>query len=487
MTGTSRWSRWAAVVAMLIVFLPLSQSRDEPRAQPTHAGLTGDVGPVARSCQGVAVTPTDDVQRVIDSHPPGTTLCLSAGTYRQGNPLVPKRGDVLVGHQGAVLNGSKVLTGWRTHGRVWSTTGFLPPAPGGNGECAVSVPTCSYTEDVFFDKRRLQRASSPSTVTAGTVHADYRTNTITIGDDPRSHLIEQAVAPSLIRATVDDVTVANLVVEQAANPAQAGAIENRQVTPHRAGSGWRILDNEVRLNHGVGIGFADASTVIGNFIHHQGQLGFSAWGARSVVSNNEISFNNTAGYSAEWEAGGSKSWTTERQTLIHNYVHDNMGPGLWADGGNIDTTYEYNKIADNWCAGIQHEISYDATIRHNEISGNGRRHKGWAWDAGIQIQSSGGTKLIDIAYNVVTGNANGITVLDSGGRAREQPAPHGAHIVQTSGFTRTLLPCWRGKPREPSRTSAIRASSPRITTDSKLTRITSTPWRTRTFSGLMSK
>lgn len=430
MIWTSRWSRWASVVSIVVGLLPLSQCQDYPHTQPTNAGLIGDVGPVARSCQGVAVTPNDNVQRVIDSNPAGTTLCLSAGTYRLDTPLVPKRGDVLVGHQGTVLNGSKILTGWWTDGRVWSTIGFLPPAPGGNGQCNVSVATCTYAEDVFFDKQRLQRASSTSTVTAGTVYADYSTNTITIADDPRSHLIEQAVAPSLIRATVDDVTVANLVIEQAANPAQVGAIENRQVTPYKAGTGWRILNNEVRLNHGAGVGFADASTVTGNFIHHQGQLGFSAWGARSVISNNEISFNNTAGYSAEWEAGGSKSWTTERQTLTHNYVHDNAGPGLWADGGNINTTYEYNKIDDNWCAGIQHEISYDAVIRHNEISGNGRRHKGWAWDAGIQIQSSGGTRLIDIAYNVVTGNANGITVLDSGGRAMEQPAPHGPHIVQ---------------------------------------------------------
>ena len=50
--------------------------------------------------------------------------------------------------------------------------------------------------------------------------------------------------------------------------------------------------------------------------------------------------------------------------------------------------------------------------------GNGRSHKGWAWEAGIQIQSSGGAQLIDIAYNVVENNANGITLIDSGGRER---------------------------------------------------------------------
>ena len=242
--------------------------------------------------------------------------------------------------------------------------------------------------------------------------------------------MEQAVASSLIRAPVNDVTVANLILEQAANEAQVGAVEARQVDPHRAGFGWQILNNEVRLNHGVGIGFADDATVTANFIHHQGQLGFGAWGSGSDVSNNEISFNGVAGYSSEWEAGGSKSWQTDNHTLTHNYVHDNRGPGMWADGGNKDTSYEYNKIIDNWGAGIQHEISYDATIRHNEIVGNGRRHKGWAWEAGIQIQSSGGTRLIEVAYNYVGDNANGITLIDSGNRASDRPAPYGPHVVQ---------------------------------------------------------
>jgi hypothetical protein len=396
------------------------------------AGLTGPVGPTARACQGVVLTAADDIHEAISAHPPGTTFCLSAGTYRLLTPLVPKRGDKFIGRLGAVLSGSKVLTGWRTEGRVWTTSGFLPTAPGNFGECIPSAPTCTDTQDVFFDKHRLRRVSSLSAVTVGTVYANYRTDTITIGEDPRSHLVEQAVAPNLIEATVDDVTVANLVLEEAANQAQVGAVESRGSTPPAgSGTGWRILNNDVRLNHGVGIGFASNATVAGNLIEDQGQLGFGSAGNRSVITNNEISSNGAAGYSADWEAGGSKSWMTDGEVLTHNYVHGNMGPGLWDDGGNINTTYAYNKIVGNWGAGIQHEISYDAFIEHNQISGNGfRLHKGWAWDAGIQIQSSGGTELIDIAYNVVVNNFNGITVLDSGNRALEQPASHGPHTVE---------------------------------------------------------
>ncbi|WP_410787550.1 right-handed parallel beta-helix repeat-containing protein [Kribbella sp. C-35] len=417
------------VLALLLISLSwhgAGESTDPPPA--SGIGPTGPVGPVDRSCEGVSIAPGNDIQSVIDGHPPGTTYCLSPGTYRIEQPLRPKEGDALIGHRGAVISGSKVLTDWRKNAHGWSAIGFLPTAPGEHGECQPDVPTCAYAEDVFADKRRLSRVASLDAVTAGTVHADYSSNTITIGDDPQRHLVEQALAPSLVSSTADNVTVANLVLEEAANEAQTAAVESRQ--PHDAGTSWRITANEVRLHHGVGLGISDGAVVTGNYLHHQGQLGYGAWGAGSVIRDNEIAFNGVAGYSWAWEAGGGKSWQTERQTITHNYVHDNHGPGLWDDGGTIDTEYSANRITGNWGAGIQHELSYDATIKDNEISGNGVRHKGWAWDAGIQIQSSGGTRLIEIAGNAVSDNANGIVLIDSGHRVDESPAPHGPHLVR---------------------------------------------------------
>ena len=402
-----------------------------PGWRVADAGPSGGVGPTERRCRGVPVAVTDRLQSEIDRRPPGTTFCLAPGTHRVTTPVAPRRGDALVGLRGAVLSGSKVVTGWVREGTTWTARGFLPSTPGTHGACRPEVPTCTWTEDVFLDGLRLARVPSRADVVPGSVHADYASNRITIGDDPAGHLVEQAVAPGLVRATVDDVTVANLVLEQAANEAQTGAVENRRVLPRAvSGSGWRLLDNEVRSNHGVGLGFGGGSTVIGNHIHHQGQLGFGAWGTGSVVRGNDVSFNGIAGYTAEWEAGGCKIWKTLDTTLSHNDVHDNEGPGLWADGGNLRTTYERNRIRDNWGAGIQHEISYDATIVHNEITGNGRRHKGWAWEAGIQIQSSGGTGVIEVAQNVVSGNANGIVLIDSGGRHRDRPTPYGEHLVR---------------------------------------------------------
>jgi len=428
----------------VVLALSLAQCSSGPRptdrgtrpasggGRPVHVGLAGPVGPEARSCHGVAIAAGGDIQRAIDSRPPGTTFCLPAATYRLTAPLVPKRGDALIGQPGTVLSGSKVVTGWHQHDRVWSAPGFLPAAPDTHGECAASAPLCTRAQEVFVDHRRLRPVASPGAVTAGAVFADYGTGTITIGRDPRSHLVEQAVAPGLIQATVSDVTVENLVLEEAANQAQVGAVDSRDVFgSQRAGPGWRILHDEVRLNHGAGVGFGSHSTVAGNLITGQGQLGFGAYGTGSVITGNEIAFNGAAGYSPLWEAGGGKSWMTSHETLTRNYVHDNLGPGLWDDGGNVDTTYQYNLIVANSGAGIQHEISYDATITYNLIAGNGfGMHQGWAWDAGIQIQSSGGARRIDVADNVVTGNYNGITVIDSGARAHDQPAPYGPHVVR---------------------------------------------------------
>lgn len=421
-----------AAALVLAAALPWPAACTAPQRPPQTSpiGVTGHLGPVPRGCRGVDVRVGDDVAGVVRAHPAGTTFCLAPGTHRLAAPVRPKRGDALIGRPGAVLSGSRVVTGWRPDGAAWSARGFLPAVPGSHGECAPAEPACAELEDVFLDHRRLRRVGAAADVVPGTVHADYATNTLTIGDDPRGRLLEQAVAPSLVRSVADDVTVADLVLEEAANEAQTGAVESRQVTPEATGLRWRVVDVEVRLNHGVGVGIGGGSTISGSRIHHQGQLGVGAWGSGSAVTGNEIAFNGVAGYSSWWEAGGVKLWATTGDRLTHNDVHDNLGPGLWADGGNIDTSYENNRIADNWGPGVQHEISYDAVVRYNLVTGNGRRRGGWGWDAGIEIQSSGGIRTIEVDHNVVVGNANGITVLDSGRRDGEQPAPHGPHLVR---------------------------------------------------------
>ena len=54
------------------------------------------------------------------------------------------------------------------------------------------------------------------------------------------------------------------------------------------------------------------------------------------------------------------------------------------------------------------EISQDAVIRYNSVSGNGLRAAGWYWDAGILVNASFN---VEVYGNRLSGNYNGITAV----------------------------------------------------------------------------
>ena len=215
-----------------------------------------------------------------------------------------------------------------------------------------------------------------------------------------------------------DVTVRGFVIRNFKTPLQQGAIQDYN------GSGWIIQNNHITENAAAGVATGDNVRVLGNLIDHNGQEGFSAHGSGGLYQGNEIAYNNyNLKVNPGFEAGGGKAYKTRNLTFKSNYVYDNGGPGLWADTNNIYTTFNNNTISDNWGPGIDEEISYDATIINNTITGNGMpsspgggNRQGWAWDAGIQLRQSGSlsasTPLI-ISGNTVTDNYNGISLIQS--------------------------------------------------------------------------
>ena len=58
-------------------------------------------------------------------------------------------------------------------------------------------------------------------------------------------------------------------------------------------------------------------------------------------------------------------------TIEDNYIHDNWGPGGWADTNNANTTWTGNTITDNEGEAIVEEISYNFSITNNCIADNG--------------------------------------------------------------------------------------------------------------------
>jgi parallel beta-helix repeat protein len=389
----------------------------------------------------VAVGPGDDLAALARSSQPFTRFRLAAGVHRLSDPVVPKDGQQFVGDGTAIVSGAIELRGFEADDGRWRLSG-MSDEPVEHGECLSEFQRCGFVHQLFIDDHQLVHVGAVDAVTNGTWHYNYESNTIYLGTDPVGARVEMARTPYAFRGTATEVVIAGLTVEKFANRAQEGAIDSRdEPFVLVGGDAWVIQNNDVRWNHGIGISATDYGLVIGNRIYQNGQLGVAAHGPGVTFEGNEIYENNTAGFSPGWEAGGSKFAYTQGLTVKDNYVHNNNGPGLWTDIDNIDTLYEGNRVINNRNAGIFHEISYRATIRDNEVSGNGFGFDAWLWGAGILVAASPDVEIYD---NVVSGNADGITLIQQD--RSEAPATYGPpelrnvvvrnnQIEMTSGVT----------------------------------------------------
>ncbi len=76
------------------------------------------------------------------------------------------------------------------------------------------------------------------------------------------------------------------------------------------------------------------------------------------------------------DQGGFKLWQTNGVTIKHNYIHNNWGPGIWADTNNANTTIVGNTLTHNDGEAVIEEISYNFSITGNYLAYNG-------WAAGL--------------------------------------------------------------------------------------------------------
>ena len=366
----------------------------------------GTYGPKATSAPTGAIIlhPGDNISALVSAAPTGTTFYFEPGVYR-GVSLAPKDGQAFIGAEGAILNGSAVLSNWTQSGNLWviggqTQQGRVHP----NAEFEPGTQRPGYPETVFLDNTPLKPVDALSKVVPGTFYFDYAADKIYIADSPTDHTVEAGKLTDAFHGSAKNVTVQNLVIEKYDPQIQDGAI--------RGGQGWTIRDNEVRLNYAVGISANGGSQIIGNYVHDNGQMGLGGSGNEILVQGNEIAKNGFwSGIDPLWEGGGFKFSNTDDLVVRGNYVHDNKGTGLWTDINNIHTLYEDNVVVHNTINGISHEISYDAIIRNNTLFGNGYGDtRGWGWGSDINIQNS---QNVEVYGNRVemTGGGNGIVMI----------------------------------------------------------------------------
>lgn len=361
------------------------------------------------------------IQAVINAAPEGARIGLSAGTYRIDSALSPKRGQKLLalgGAGSAVITGSKVVTGWVKDGSSarWYKNGLLPAAYADPGQCEVNsgraANSCQKREQVYRNGVALNRAMQLSDLRPNGFYQDYQNNRTWLGSDPASTTMEIARTPHAVNSSAYGVTLSGLKFTHFATPSQQGAVM-------AGGADWLIQGCVFTGNHAIGLHLVKAARaqVRNNIMIENGQLGMGHYASNNtIVENNVITKNNTAGYwGADWESGGFKSTYSNGVMFRGNNVHDNRGTGVWFDINNINATILGNAINNNYADGIRYEISYKALISDNKLAGNGyglATGGGRGSDyslyavAAINVNSS---PDVEIRQNVIGKNQNGIT------------------------------------------------------------------------------
>jgi hypothetical protein len=191
-------------------------------------------------------------------------------------------------------------------------------------------------------------------------------------------------------------------------------VDNAAAINQDGNTGWIVRYNTIKLNvPGAGVIVAANGVLRDNCMTLNGQYGFqstrtNSWGKDSLtggpynvtVVGNEVSYNDTCDFEGKltnhaigWsnynpvppkyrnslcgtvtpdgDEGGFKLWETNGVTIKENYIHNNWGPGAWADTDNANTTYDANSFVDNDDEAIIEEISYNFSIKYNYLANNG--------------------------------------------------------------------------------------------------------------------
>lgn len=351
----------------------------------------------------VTLTPSDNIQTKVNANPAGTAFVLEAGMYL-GQSVVPKSGDTFTGQGNVRLNGATVLT-FTDESGVWVAS--ATPDNTVRGTCQAAHPLCAYSQDLYIGGVVQTPVESESDLKAGTWYFDRSAGKVYLSQNPGSAEVEIGMLKAAFSGSATNVSISDMMIENYANYGQFGAIGGTV-----SGTGWVVTGVEVRFNHGTGVKLGSGSQLVNSFIHDNGELGINLTGTNSKGIGNEISWNNYAGYALGWEAGGGKFLSTTNLLLQKNYVHDNYGPGLWADTDNVGITYDSNTCTHNQSSGIQHELSFAAVIKNNTLSGNGYVAASWLWNGQISIQNSSNVQVYGNTVEVPASGANGIAIIN---------------------------------------------------------------------------
>ena len=231
-----------------------------------------------------------------------------------------------------------------------------------------------------------------------------------------------------------NVTIRYLTIQ---NFGAHGESIGQGVVNHDEGSGWHIDHVTVQDSAGAGVMLGSGNVLAYSCLNDNGEYGFQGGGPHITGDHNEVVGNNTDNWEARQPgcgcSGGAKFWGVNGAAIISNNVHDNLGPGLWADTNNRGFDVEHNYIANNQGEGFIFETSYNLRLAHNTFVRNalvaGPKLGGFP-DPAVYISESGADSQVPGPYGdtlVIMGNTfidnwSGVVLWENADRFCGSPA-----------------------------------------------------------------
>ena len=402
-------------------------------------------------CQGTVIGPSDDIVSIINNGSEGQTFCIE-GEHRITATINVKPGQSLIGTtNNSRISGGVVLSPWHatsTAGVYYYNGPYANTQPhqqeqfnsGGDNVC---YWVSTYLDDLFFrtgtnNDQRIMRVLSQNEVDptqpvvtqgqavtageAGRFFFDYTNHLIYVSlpnnQDPNTATVDLAISmndpkgDSLINGNGhSNVTLQNLFIEKSMNYGIW------------AGTGWTLEDVTVRFIHNVGVyGFMSSATqpasIEDTLLTNNGRkaLGYG-FSTNLTITNSEMSWNNIANFEKSNGAVGSGRChgygdvgavhiyqdigTASQPALVvdHLWSHDNIGHGLWSDGGTQYVQITNSTLNANEGYGYDHEISCQIAFSGNAVYGNGFPIKNPGWGGGVVVNDSNyGTFSSNLIY-----------------------------------------------------------------------------------------
>lgn len=230
-----------------------------------------------------------------------------------------------------------------------------------------------------------------------------------------------AFTGSASNVTIKYLTIQDFGVGSSAR-SPSGDNGGQGVVNHDSGRAWVMKYLTVQYNAGAGVFVGSDGILSYSCLRDNGEYGFQGLGSGSgqfgathlTIDHNEITGNNTW----NWESrnggcgcsGADKFWNVADVSITDNYIHNNHGPGIWADTDNANFDVDNNYVSDNDGEAVIYEISYNLRLARNTFLRNalvdGPGLNGFP-DPAVYISESGGDSRVPHSYGV------GIDILDN--------------------------------------------------------------------------